>query len=222
MYMVQQVYADIIMEYNDILCGIKKRFSKDAIINEKSAREIGRFAFEYYMQWTPHDIKTRLTRDILKQLNLDRLFDKYADFPHELNAKKDVYYYAHWLYPDIIPYDIRSSVLNVYRDILEEKRKSFSMNFFNDDYAIERAEICLQEALRRNEFKNEYEMYALFASDKAMDFLEKYKLVKPLQMYYKNSPILFLFSALPESYKNEFWLNYFVFLPQYQKRLMKE
>ena len=125
-----------------------------------------------------------------------------------------MYYYAHWLYPDIIPYDIRSSVLNVYRDILEEKRKSFSMNFFNDDYAIERAEICLQEALRRNEFKNEYEMYALFASDKAMDFLEKYKLVKPLQMYYKNSPILFLFSALPESYKNEFWLNYFVFLPQ--------
>ena len=30
------------------------------------------------------------------------------------------------------------------------------MNFFNDDYAIERAEICLQEALRRNEFKNEF------------------------------------------------------------------
>lgn len=217
---VQQAYAEAIAEYNDILCGIKKRFSKDAIINEKSAREIGRFAFSYYLQWSPMDIKTRLTKDILKQLKLDKLFEKYADFPHELNSKTDMYYYAHWLYPDLIPYDIRSSVLSVYRGILDGKRTLFSMNFFNDDHALERAEICLQEALKRNEFKNEYEMFALFASDKANDFLEKYKLTKPAQMYYK-SPIHFLYSSLPLENQNEFWFNYFVFLPQYNKRLSK-
>ena len=147
MYKIESAYLDIIAEYNDILCGIKKRFSKDANINEVTAREVGRFAFDYYMQWTPHDIKTRLTKDILKQLKLDKLFEKYADFPHELNSKKDMYYYAHWLYPEIIPYDIRNSVLNVYRGVLDGKRNLFSMNFFNDDYALERAEICLQEAL---------------------------------------------------------------------------
>lgn len=218
MYKVESSYADIIAEYNDILCGIKKRFSKDANINEITAREVGRFAFDYYMQWTPHDIKTRLTKDILKQLKLDKLFEKYADFPHELNAKKDMYYYAHWLYPDIIPYDIRNSVLNVYRGVLDGKRNLFSMNFFNDDYALERAEICLQEALKRNEFKNEYEMYALFASDQAADFLEKYKLSKPAQMYYK-TPMHFLYSCLPDSYQSEFWFNYFIFLPQYKRRV---
>ena len=218
MYKIESAYLDIIAEYNDILCGIKKRFSKDANINEVTAREVGRFAFDYYMQWTPHDIKTRLTKDILKQLKLDKLFEKYADFPHELNSKKDMYYYAHWLYPEIIPYDIRNSVLNVYRGVLDGKRNLFSMNFFNDDYALERAEICLQEALKRNEFKNEYEMYALFASDKAAEFLEKYKLAKPAQMYYK-TPMHFLYSALPDSYQNEFWFNYFIFLPQYKRRV---
>lgn len=218
MYKVESSCADIIAEYNDILCGIKKRFSKDANINEVTAREVGRFAFDYYMQWTPHDIKTRLTKEILKQLKLDKLFEKYADFPHELNSKKDMYYYAHWLYPDIIPYDIRNSVLNVYRGVLDGKRNLFSMNFFNDDYALERAEICLQEALKRNEFKNEYEMYALFASDQAAEFLEKYKLSKPAQMYYK-TPMHFLYSALPDSYQNEFWFNYFIFLPQYKRRV---
>ena len=218
MYKVESSCADIIAEYNDILCGIKKRFSKDANINEVTAREVGRFAFDYYMQWTPHDIKTRLTKEILKQLKLDKLFEKYADFPHELNSKKDMYYYAHWLYPDIIPYDIRNSVLNVYRGVLDGKRNLFSMNFFNDDYELERAEICLQEALKRNEFKNEYEMYALFASDQAAEFLEKYKLSKPAQMYYK-TPMHFLYSALPDSYQNEFWFNYFIFLPQYKRRV---
>ena len=219
--MVQKVVCTkAIMEYNDILCGIKKRFSKDVTMNEKIAKEIGRFAFTYYMQWTPHDIKTRLTKDILKQLSLDKLFEKYANFPHELNSKKDMFYYAHWLYPESIPYDIRGSVLNVYTGVLDGKRNLFSMNFFNDDYALERAEICLQEALRRNEFKSEYEMYALFASDKAVEFLEKYKLTKPAQMYYK-TPMHFLYSALPEDYQKEFWFNYFVFLPQYKKRVGK-
>ena len=218
--MMQRSYAEAIVEYNDILCGIKKRFSKDTVLNEKSAIAIGRFAFEYYLQWTPHDIKARLTKDILKQLKLDKLFEKYADFPHELNSKKDMYYYAHWLYPDVIKYDIRGSVLEVYRDLLDGKRSVYSMNFFNDDYALERAEICLQEALRRNEFKNEYEMYELFASDEAGKFLEKYKLVKPMQMYYK-APIQFLYSALPDELKNEFWYNYFLFLPQYEKRVQK-
>lgn len=218
--MIQQAYAEAIMEYNDILCGIKKRFSKDTILNDKTAREIGKFAFSYYLRWTPRDIQTRLTRDILKQLKLDKLFEKYADFPHELNAKKDMYYYAHWLYPELIPYDIRNSVLNVYRGVLDGKRALFSMNFFNDDYALERAEICLQEALKRNEFKNEYEMYALFASDRVGEFLEKYKLTKPTQMYYK-TPLHFLYSSLPESYQNEFWFNYFVFLSQYKKRVGK-
>jgi hypothetical protein len=219
--MIQQIYVEAITEYNDILCGIKKRFSKNVVLNEQVAKEIGRFAFSYYMKWSPNDIKTRLTKDILRKLKLDKLFEKFADFPHELNSKKDMYYYAHWLYPDIIQYDIRSSVLNVYRGVLDGRRALFSMNFFNDDYALERAEICLQEALKRNEFKNEYEMYALFASDQVVEFLEKYKLSKPAQMYYK-TPMHYLYSSLPESYQSEFWFNYFVFLPQYQKRVEKK
>ena len=74
--MIQQGYVEVITEYNDILCGIKKRFSKDTVLNEKSVREIGRFAFNYYMRWTPQDIKTRLTRDILRNLKLDKLFEQ--------------------------------------------------------------------------------------------------------------------------------------------------
>lgn len=216
--MIQQSYAEAIAEYNDILCGIKKRFSKDVSMNEKIAKEIGKFAFSYYMQWTPLDIKTRLTKDVLRKLKLDKLFEKYSDFPHELNSKKDLFYYAHWLYPEVVPYDIRTGVLNVYKGILDGRRQLFSMNFFNDDYALERAEICLQEALKRYEFKNEYEMYKLFASEEANDFLKEYRLEKPTQMYYK-SPLYFLYSALPETYQNEFWFNYFVFLPQYKKRV---
>ena len=31
--MVQQTYIEAITEYNDIMCGIKKRFSKDVNLN---------------------------------------------------------------------------------------------------------------------------------------------------------------------------------------------
>lgn len=216
------IYLQAITEYNDILCGVKKRFSKDIPINEKTVREIGRFAFSYYMRWSPTDIKERLTKEILQQLQLDKLFEKVVPFPHELNIKKDLYYYAQWLYPEVLPYDVRSSVLRVYRDVLDGKRALFSMNFFADDFAVDRADICLQEAIRRTEFRNVSEIYQLFASDKAMEFLEKFKLTKPLQMYHKSSPLQFLFSALPEEYRDEFWYNYYVFLGQYQKRILPQ
>lgn len=211
-------YANVIEEYNDILCGIKKRYTANVILNDKSVRAIGQYAMAYYMEWTPYDVKEKLTLDILKKLKLDRIFEKYSDFPHELNQKKDMFFYAHWLYPNEIPYDIRAGVLNVYRDILDGKRRLFTMNFFADDYALERAEICLQEALKRHEFKNVQEMYELFSSEQAYDFLENYKLSKPNQMYY-HSPLIFLHSALPSDLRCEFLYNYYIFLPQYKKQI---
>ena len=39
--MIQQEYMSVIMEYDDILCGVKKRFSKDMILNEKSKELYG-------------------------------------------------------------------------------------------------------------------------------------------------------------------------------------
>ena len=51
------LYKDVICEYNDILVGIKKRFSQSVNLNEKIVKEIGRYAFEYYLEWTPFEIK---------------------------------------------------------------------------------------------------------------------------------------------------------------------
>jgi len=211
-------YGDIIAEYNDILCGVKTRFSKTASLTETTVREIARFAFEYYLKWTPKDIAERCNGEILEKLKLDSLFKTYVDFPKELNPKVDYFYYAHWIYPNSVSYNIRKGVLKVYRGILNKSRKSFSINFFNDDFALERAEICLQEALTHKEFKDDHELYAFFASEDGAKFIEDYKLGKPLQAFYKN-PLIFLHSALPDEYKNSFWFNYYIFKPQFIARL---
>lgn len=207
-------YTRAIEEYNNILFGIQKNYSK-GIITEKAAKEIGRFAFEYYLQWTPQDIEKKLTKDILEKLILDKLFKKWSSFPHELSSSKDLFYYAHWLYPQEVSYDARKFVVKVYDDVLAGKRR-FSNYFFDDDYALDRAEICLQEAINRHGFKTVLEMYEFFASEKANSFIEDVKLDKPMKMYYK-TPLQFLHSTLPEEYKSEFWLNYFVFRQQYKK-----
>lgn len=208
------VCSQAILEYNNILCGVQKNFSK-GLITEKEVKEIGRFAFEYYLQWSPWDIYTRLTKDVLVRLRLDRLFKAYSDFPHELTASKDLFYYAHWLYPHIIPYDVGKGVLNVHKGVMADKRR-YSMNFFDDEYGMDRAEICLLNAINSHGFANIREMYEFFGSDQGDDFIKAQKLEKPMLIYYK-TPLKFFYSAIPEKYKSDFWYNYYNFKGQYEK-----
>jgi hypothetical protein len=130
------------------------------------------------------------------------LFKEYSDFPHELNSRKDMFYFAHWLYPDEIPYDVAKHVLDVYKGVLAGKRK-FSMCFFDDDFAMERAEICLLAAINSHGFANVKQLYDFFSSDKGDTFIKSCKLDKPMKMYYK-TPLKFLHFTLPEEYQNEY------------------
>lgn len=199
----------LISEYNDVALGLRKSV-RTAKASDEQVAALARHVFEYYLQWSPKDIESKLNYELLGKLQLKNIFNERFQFPHELNMKKDCFYYAHLLYPEQIGYDLQSQIIRTYQQVLSGERRTFPANFFGDDDALERAEICLREALRTKSFPNIASMYKFFASDEAIPFLTKMKLNKPLQAYYKN-PLTFLHYALGTT-QSSLWYNYYIFL----------
>ena len=66
---------ELCLEYDRIVTGQKKTYSSSFFkVNEEIARDnalaIMRYAFEYFLCWTPEDIANSLTFEILKIMKL--------------------------------------------------------------------------------------------------------------------------------------------------------
>ena len=78
--------------YDQILVGKIDRFPHElfeygVITNEKTALEVIRYSFEYYMRWKPKEIQ-QISLELLKKLSLDSLL-AYIDFPDGIKNKKE-------------------------------------------------------------------------------------------------------------------------------------
>lgn len=185
-------------------------FSYNHYNNHKLALELFRYAIENILHWTPPEIVKYLDLNVIDTLHLLVPY-KYLIFPEELSKKKDCFYVAHLLYPNIIPYSTRDLVIIAYQRVLNKENGKFTKNFFTGSEGELRACICLQYLLKEYlSFHSIEEIYYYFSSSKVMATLRHYRL-SAVCMELFESPLEFVHCALPKMQKNELYYQFYKF-----------
>jgi hypothetical protein len=196
-------------EYDDILIGAKDSASSVMMSKQQRSKitdDIIRYAFEYYLEWTPEDAAANINLSVIKEMRLTS-FLKRIPCPGELDERKDIIYVTNHLYPQTNKFTQGDLVVLVYKEVLHGKRDKFPKLFFDGFDGQNRARICLLTLVREyltTDFSDIGEMYAYFADEtKSRPKLLEYRLRVPLRDIYK-SPIDYLHDALPENLKSEY------------------
>lgn len=195
-------------EYDDILMGRRRTYSSSLMAKEQGPRmcaELLRCIFELYYHWSPADVRDKLTAERVKTMRITPLV-KRIPCPPEVNASKELYYVAWYLYPETRTVKTPELILKLYQDILDDKIKKFPSNYFDGNDGYIRARILFLTMVREflPPFTSLEAMYAFFASPEGRACITKYKLSIPLRELY-GSALAYLHDALPECQKDE-WL----------------
>lgn len=205
----------VLYEYEQILLGKKKSFSSTYFPynpeqNERLALEVFRHAVEVYLNWSPTEVQMYLNGDVIKQMKLDSIV-RYLRFPLELDPKKDYFYIAHLLYPNIIHYNAKELILNVYKRVLNGTLCKFPQDYMAGTRGFMCAAICFQYMLERfMQFSCIEDLYAFFASPEGSRALKKYRLSAICNLMF-GSPLDYLHESLNSKQKNEFLYRYHKF-----------
>lgn len=207
---------NIIMEYEKLLLKDNganlstSHFSYNHYNNHKLALVLFRYAIEDILHWMPIDIVYKLDINTIKNLHLLIPY-KYLIFPEELSKRKDCFYIAHLLYPNVIPYNTRNLVIMSYQRVLSQENGKFSKNFFLGAEGELRACICLQYLLKEHlSFTSIEEIYYYFSTAKAMSTLRQFSLATVCSDFF-DDPLEFVHSALPKKQKNELYFQFYRF-----------
>lgn len=194
--------------------------------DEARALKIIRYAFEYYLGWTPEQVRVNIDADILKRLKVDSMVRQRIKFPVELEPMENLQYLVHKLYPDRFYYDEKRSIEDYYDRILNGETARFKKGFFaqGDNSGRKRAEICFRRMLQMiGPFTDVHQLYDLFSSTKGNQTLAKFKLSAAARDLY-GFPIDFLHDALPASERDELYYQKtrFRIINEKQKKEMKK
>ena len=127
------------MDYESVM--IKKKTTKNYKVILKGedeeqglehATKLLKYVFENILEWSPRMIHDYFTPEIKDWLNLDVCTRK-IPFPPELNPHKDLFYIAHYLYPDVISYNKKSAVLDNYNKSIENNNNKLPKDFFRNN-----------------------------------------------------------------------------------------
>lgn len=202
-------------EYEDILLGKKKNYStvffgRDKDACHRNALEIIRYALEAFLRWTPQDIAGNLTGDIIELMKLETLI-KYIEFPGELNSKTDMFYIAHLLYPQVIPFHPKEKTLQIYAAIVSKKIYRYPKGFWEGTDGVLRAKTCLKYMLQNyTVFHNVAEMYKCFSTSEGNKLLRQYQLMGACECFF-DAPLDFLHETLSKTQRSEFYYHYYRF-----------
>lgn len=149
--------------------------------------------------WTPEDVRDRLTPEIATGMGLWPII-KSLPCPDELDSKKDLRYVAWTVYPETKNMSEIELMQNLFKSVITGERKKFPkkyfygingmcrarklLEFFMNRYAIPHFDLtCLQDA------------YELFASDEIAPFIEKCHLSAYVSEWF-GIPLNFLHAGL--------------------------
>ena len=192
--------------------------------DEERALKIIRYAFEYYMEWTPEQTRVNMDEEILKKLKLDGIVRQRIRFPVELEPMENLQYLVHRMYPERYPYNRRQTITIYYDRVLSGEIKRFKKGFFTEEGGKYRAGICLQRMLQMiGQFKNIQEIYDLFYGTEGRKVLMKYKLASAARDLYE-FPVDFLHYSLPEGNRDNLYYEKlrFALINDRQKRIMRK
>lgn len=197
-----------------------KVVQKDQESNEgvKNAIYLLKYIFEYILEWSPYMIRDYFTPEISSWLHVKNCVNK-IDFPPELDQNKDYFYVAHFLYPKILPYNKKKSVLEVYNRERLKKTPEFPRKFFQDKVGKENLDICLKYIISENFYSmDNKDIYDFFADNKlAKQFIAENYLTTPINNHYGD---IFeaVHSVLPEGDKDETYYQYLRFNEYLKKK----
>ena len=212
--------SNFIEEYEELLIGERKEFSQyffeDNICTEDLVLECIRYACEKLLKWTPKQACSLFNTRIVDMMKM-RMMINYIEFPLELEKEKDYYYVMHKLYPDIMPFSVEDSVINMYKRILNGKVQ-FPREYATGPEGITKICICLQYAIEHyHPFHSVKEMYVFFTSMDGTRFMKKYQLFSIMTLLGMD-PLTLLHETLPEDQKSDFYFYYYSFWKKYRKR----
>ena len=206
-------YQSFYSLYDMIMTDKIKRFGSVMSVSRSAAIEIFRYALTYYLGWDIYQIRDNLTMPIIKKLRLARLMPSLG-FPKDIVPNLDLWYIAHLLEPELVPYGFYEATIRQYEDLVAQKRKRPVVGFWGDDKGKERLRIILQYCMQRElSFNNALEGYVYFAT-KGTQFLKEHKLHKHYGFYWK-SPIDYFHDALPDEEKDTLAYLYAQFVQIY-------
>ena len=221
--------------YDQVLIGRKQTCGKELFestmnnqkeynpIDEQRALKILRYAFEYYLGWTPEQIRANIDEEILKKMKLDGIVRQRIQFPMELDPMQNLQYLVHRMYPERYTYNARQAIEEYYDRVLSGDVKRFKKGFFTSKDGTERAQICFRRMLQMiGPFEKVEQIYDLFASTEGNRVLAKYKLHSAGRDLYP-FPIDFLHYSLPEQERNELYyqMTRFYITNTIQKKQMR-
>lgn len=190
-------------------------FADDMPASEKKAKAvlILQYAFRDILKWDADTCRVAINQEILDTMQLSNL-KRYLDIPEEYNGKVDPVYFAHLIYPEKVTFDRDKLVIDIYKEVLEEKeingkKRCYPKKFFQDEDGRKRAIQCMSYALRNNtSFRNIEEVYETL-SDKSKKFLKDNKLL--LAEWNFDTPIDYLQDSLAEGQQDDFLFAYYKF-----------
>jgi len=193
-------------EYDDVLMGRRKTFSSALMAKEQGPHmcaELLRNIFSIYLHWSPVDVREKLTPEAVRRLKISPLI-KRIPCPPEVDASKELYYVAWYLYPETRNIEEPELIIKLYTDILENKVKKFPGGYFDGNDGYLRAHILFLTMVREYlpPFESLDALYHFFASPEGKNCIIRYKLVVPLRELY-GSALAFLHDSLPWSQKDE-------------------
>jgi hypothetical protein len=181
---------------------------------KKHAVEILRYAFVTLLKWTPEICVKAINKEILETMKLTNLF-RYLQMPEEYNGEIDPRFFANLIFPDKVSFDRDQLVINIYKDVLSERlvecggvvrKKGYPKKFFQDENGYQRATICMNYALKSDQFKDLEDVYSRL-SDPSRKFIKDHKL--SLAECNFETPIDFLHESLSEEQQDDFFFAYY-------------
>lgn len=222
--------------YDQILIGKKEMCGKELFettgtgkkeynpADEAKVIKLVKYALEYYMGWSPEQIRFNIDESILKKLKLDILIRQRIRFPVELEPMEHLQYLVHRMYPERYGYDRRTAIEAYYERILAGETERFKKGFFTEEYGTYRAAICFQRMLQyAGCFSSIHQLYDVFSGVEGRRILNKYKLSSAARDLYE-FPVDFLHFSLPERGRDEQYYHKlrFMLIHDKQKRGMRK
>ena len=172
--------------------------------DEISVLKVLRYAFEYYLAWSPEYTMDHISVQVLEKLKLYKTAKNRITYPPELQAPNSpwLYYLVCQMYPDRFTYDSTAAVEAFYDTFLTTKQREKTI-FDASPEGRKRAYVCLLCALRKDGLFTAEDAYARLTAAKVKPWLTKYKLKTFCEQCFGDDAVEFLHAALPKNEENE-------------------
>lgn len=178
--------------YDSILNGEKRNFPPKFfnIDKTKKVKTIISYLVEDLLQITPEEALEQVTYETICEYKLKVLLKHTKDLKPEEEAGNSRYvkYLIYYTYNELPRRDIRTRIIDCYKEVLDGTRKKFPINYFSSCMGEIRAKVCFDYLITNILKKDINEAYDYFFDNKAEGFkiLKKYKLSILLQILYSS------------------------------------